>query len=50
MKILFNKKFLQHNVDSHAEVANLIHNFNDVSDTYVDGEKCIRHVHTKEYK
>lgn len=50
MKILFNKKFLQHNVDSQAEGAYRIHNFNDVSDTYVDGEKWIGLVHSKEYQ
>ncbi len=50
MKILFNKKFLNHNVNSEAEgayrIAEFPKNFQDVDS---NGEKYITLVHTKEY-
>lgn len=50
MKILFNKKFLLHNVESQADGAYRIQGFDDVEDTTVNGEKWISLVHSKEYK
>ncbi len=39
MKILFNEKFLQHNVDSKAEGSYRIKDFKDVENTEADGEE-----------
>lgn len=50
MKILFNKKFLQHNADSQAEGAYRIKDFDDIEDTTVNGEKWIKLVHPEEYR
>lgn len=50
MKILFNKKFLLHNVESQAEGAYRIQNFNDIEETTVNGEKWINLVHSGEYQ
>lgn len=50
MKILFNKKFLEHNVDSEAEGAYRINEFTDIEDTSVDGEKWISLVHPENYR
>lgn len=50
MKILFNKKFLEHNIGSEAEGAYRISKFSDIEDTTIDGEKWIDLVHPVEYK
>ncbi len=50
MKILFNKKFLEHNVDSEAEGAYRITAFKDIEDTDVNGEKWISLVHPEKYR
>lgn len=50
MKILFNKKFFEHNVESEAEGAYRISEFRDVEDTYVDGGDLITLVHPKSYQ
>jgi len=49
MKILFNKKFLLHNVDSYAEGANRISDFSDQEDIEADGEKYFSLVHDEKY-
>jgi acetoin utilization deacetylase AcuC-like enzyme len=49
MKILFNEKFLQHNVDSSAEGAYRIKDFKDIENTEVDGEKNFSLIHDKDY-
>jgi acetoin utilization deacetylase AcuC-like enzyme len=50
MKILFNKKFLEHNVESPAEGAYRIDAFRDIPDTYEDGEAFITLVHPENYR
>jgi len=50
MKILFNKIFLEHNVDSEAEGAYRISEFQDIEDTTIDGEKWISLVHPEVYQ
>lgn len=50
MKILFNKSFLDHNVDSEAEGAYRITEFQDLEDTTVDGEQWISLVHPELYR
>jgi len=50
MKILFNKKFLEHNVESEAEGAYRINEFTDIEETTIDGEKWITLVHTEAYR
>ncbi|MCK4407719.1 MAG: hypothetical protein KAV44_08590, partial [Bacteroidales bacterium] len=49
MKILFNKKFLLHNVDSYAEGAYRISDFSDQKDIEADGEKYFSLVHDEKY-
>ena len=50
MKILFNKKFLNHNPNSFDEGAYRIRDFNNsIEETEHNGEKYITLVHTKEY-
>ncbi|NQT76221.1 MAG: histone deacetylase family protein [Bacteroidetes bacterium] len=49
MDILFNKKFLKHNVDSEAEGAYRIADFGDLPDIEADGETYMELVHGKEY-
>ena len=36
MKILFNKKFLEHNIESEAEGAYRINEFKNIADTEID--------------
>jgi len=51
MKVLFNKKFLEHNVYSEAEGNYRIMGFKEIyDDTAVDGEEYITLIHSKEYK
>ena len=50
MKILFNKKFLEHNVDSEAEGAYRINEFVNIQDTIADGEEYITLVHPEKYR
>jgi acetoin utilization deacetylase AcuC-like enzyme len=50
MKILFNKKFLEHNVDSPAEGAYRLSGFHDIEDTFAEGEKWISLVHPELYR
>jgi acetoin utilization deacetylase AcuC-like enzyme len=50
MKILFNKKFLEHNIDSEAEGSYRINEFVDIEDTTVDGEEFIPLVHPEDYR
>jgi acetoin utilization deacetylase AcuC-like enzyme len=50
MKILFNKLFLNHNIDSEAEGAYRIIDFQDIEDTTIDGEKWISLVHPDSYR
>ena len=50
MKILFHKKFLEHNIDSEAEGAYRINDFQDIEDTTIDGEKWISLVHPEVYQ
>ncbi|NOX86070.1 MAG: histone deacetylase [Chlorobi bacterium] len=50
MKILFNKKFLEHNKNSEAEGPYRLKEFKDIENTYVDGEKWITLVHPEDYK
>ena len=49
MEILFNKKFLKHNVESEAEGAYRIAGFDDLPDIESDGESFIDLIHPKEY-
>ncbi|HNS18585.1 MAG TPA: hypothetical protein PKH94_05380 [Bacteroidales bacterium] len=49
MKILFNQKFLLHNIHSDAEGAYRIQGFSDVEDTFADGEQYISLVHSESY-
>jgi len=49
MKILYNEKFLQHNVNSQYEGSYRINDFKDVENTEFDGEKYFSLVHDKEY-
>ncbi|MCK5840418.1 MAG: hypothetical protein KAG99_11250, partial [Bacteroidales bacterium] len=49
MKILFNKKFLEHNVDSEAEGAYRIQDFGDIPEAAYDGESFISLVHEPHY-
>ena len=49
MKILYNEKFLQHNVDSSAEGAYRINDFKDIENTEADGEKYFSLIHDEEY-
>ena len=49
MEILFNEKFLKHNVDSEAEGRYRIANFGDLPNTEWDGEKYMELVHSKDY-
>ncbi len=49
MKILFNKKFLKHNIHSDAEGAYRIKDFTDIPDVEFDGTEYISLVHTEEY-
>lgn len=49
MDILFNKKFLKHNVDCQAEGAYRIAGFEDLPNTEADGEVFMELVHTKAY-
>lgn len=49
MEVLFNKKFLKHNIHSEAEGAYRINGFDDLPDTEADGEKYISLVHPQEY-
>jgi acetoin utilization deacetylase AcuC-like enzyme len=50
MKILFNKIFLDHNIDSQYEGAYRLNNFKDIEDTTIDGEKWISLVHPESYR
>ena len=50
MKILFNKKFLEHNVASIAEGPYRVKDFRDLEDTAVNGEKWISLVHPESYR
>lgn len=50
MKILFNKKFLDHNKKSEAEGAYRISEFTDIEDTTTDGEQWIKLVHPETYR
>ncbi|HOW25330.1 MAG TPA: hypothetical protein PK711_06625 [Bacteroidales bacterium] len=49
MKILFNQKFLLHNIHSDAEGAYRIQGFSDIDDTFADGEKYFSLVHSEPY-
>ncbi len=49
MDILFNSKFLKHNVDSDAEGAYRIADFGDLPDIEADGEPYLGLIHTPEY-
>ena len=49
MEILFNKKFLKHNVVSEAEGAYRIAGFDDLPDHEMDGEQFIELIHPKSY-
>ena len=49
MEILFNKKFLNHNVDCMAEGSYRIAEYSELLDTEADGEEDMRLVHTDEY-
>ena len=49
MDILFNKKFLKHNVDSEAEGAYRIADFGDLPDIEANGEAYMELVHGREY-
>lgn len=49
MKILFNRKFLEHNIDSDAEGAYRIKGFKDIPDTMADGEEYMSMVHSPRY-
>lgn len=49
MEILFNKKFLKHNVDCMAEGSYRIMDFAGLPDREADGEDDMRLVHTDEY-
>ncbi|MFC2093378.1 histone deacetylase family protein [Bacteroidota bacterium] len=50
MKILFNKKFLNHNPNSFGEGAYRIRDFNNgIEETEYNGEKYLTLVHTKDY-
>ena len=50
MKVLFHKKFLEHNVFSEAEGAYRIEDFRNFEDTHANGEEYITLVHTEHYK
>ncbi len=50
MKILFNKKFLDHNPGSPAEGPYRIADFKDIPDTEIDGETWISLVHPESYR
>lgn len=50
MKILFNKIFLEHNINSEAEGAYRINEFKNIEDTSIDGEKWISLVHPDRYR
>ena len=49
MEILFNKKFLKHNIHCEAEGAYRIVGFEDLSDTEADGEQYMNLIHPQEY-
>jgi acetoin utilization deacetylase AcuC-like enzyme len=49
MQILFNKKFLKHNVDCLAEGSYRIAEFNDIQDTEAEGEEYMKLVHGEDY-
>lgn len=49
MEILFNKKFLKHNVVSEAEGAYRIAGFDDLPDHEADGEQYLDLIHPKHY-
>ena len=49
MKILFNRKFFYHNVESEAEGAYRIEGFADIPDTFADGEEYLSLVHSQRY-
>ncbi|HSG68281.1 MAG TPA: hypothetical protein VK994_06205 [Bacteroidales bacterium] len=49
MEILFNRKFLKHNVDSEAEGAYRMADFNDLPDSEANGEPYFELIHTPEY-
>ncbi|MCK4569591.1 MAG: histone deacetylase [Bacteroidales bacterium] len=49
MEILFNKKFLKHNVDSDAEGAYRIADFGDLPDIEANGESYLELVHSPSY-
>jgi acetoin utilization deacetylase AcuC-like enzyme len=49
MEILFNNKFLKHNVESEAEGAYRISGFEDLPNAESDGESFIDLIHSKEY-
>lgn len=49
MDILFNEKFLKHNVDSEVEGAYRIAGFDDLPNTEADGERYMELIHTKSY-
>ena len=50
MKVLFNKKFLEHNIISESEGAYRIEDFKDLESVDADGEAYITLVHTEKYK
>ena len=50
MKILFNKKFLEHNIESDAEGVYRIRDFQDIEDTTIDGEKWMSLIHPESYR
>lgn len=50
MKILFNKIFLDHNIDSQYEGGYRLKDFKDIKDTTIDGEKWITLVHPETYR
>ena len=49
MEILFNRKFLQHNVNCEAEGAYRLADFNDLPDTEADGEAFMHLIHPDTY-
>ncbi len=49
MEILFNRKFLKHNVDCEAEGAYRLADFTDLPDTDADGEAYMQLIHPEAY-
>ncbi|NCC72915.1 MAG: histone deacetylase family protein [Sphingobacteriia bacterium] len=49
MKLLFNKIFLSHNVDSPYEGKYRLEEFSDLESTEADGEKYLKLVHSEDY-